>query len=158
MIQNNQRIIVIIFKDFIYSFWERERQRACVSRGRGREKGRERESLADPALSVELKVGLDSTTRRSWPELKPWGQCLTDWATQVPLIRNSFWFLFFFLRFYYLRKSEWETERERAGAWAGGSCRGRGRSTLPAEQGAWCRTRSQDPGIMTWAKGRCLTK
>ena len=28
---------------------------------------------------------------------------------------------------------------------------------LPDEQGAWCRVWSQDPGIMTWAKGRHLT-
>ena len=31
----------------------------------------------------------------------------------------------------------------------------RGRSKLP--WGAWCGTRSQDPGIMTWAAGRCST-
>ena len=31
---------------------------------------------------------------------------------------------------------------------------GRGRSRLPAEQGARCRASSQDPEIMTWAKGR----
>ena len=40
-----------------------------------------------------------------------------------------------------------------------GSGRGRGRagSSLPTEQGAWCGAPSQDPGIMTWAKGRRLT-
>ena len=34
--------------------------------------------------------------------------------------------------------------------------RGRGRSRLPTERGAQCRTRSQVPGTMTWAKGRHL--
>ena len=35
--------------------------------------------------------------------------------------------------------------------------RGRGRR-LPAEQGAWQGTPSQDPGIMTLTKGRSLTE
>ena len=39
----------------------------------------------------------------------------------------------------------------------GGRGRGRERSRLPAEPGAWCGTQFQDPEIMTWAKGRCLT-
>ena len=40
---------------------------------------------------------------------------------------------------------------------AGGAAgRGRGRSRLPKEQEAWCRTASQDTGIMTWAEGRYL--
>ena len=33
----------------------------------------------------------------------------------------------------------------------------RGRSRLPTEQGAQCGAWSQDPKIMTWAKGKCLT-
>ena len=33
----------------------------------------------------------------------------------------------------------------------------RGRSRLPAEQGAGCGAPSQDPEIMIWAEGRCLT-
>ena len=41
----------------------------------------------------------------------------------------------------------WQTERSRD------IDRGRSRSL----QGAWCGTRSQDPEIMTWAKGRCST-
>ena len=43
-----------------------------------------------------------------------------------------------------------ERERESRGS-------GRERSILPTEQGSQCRTRSQDPGIMIWAEGRCLT-
>ena len=39
------------------------------------------------------------------------------------------------------------------------TCRGRGRrrSRFPIEQGAWWKAGSQDPEIMTWAKGRHLT-
>jgi len=35
-------------------------------------------------LSTEPIVGLDLTTLRSLPELKPRVECLTDYATQVP--------------------------------------------------------------------------
>ena len=35
--------------------------------------------------------------------------------------------------------------------------RGRGRSRLTTEQGAWHGGWSQNPGIMTWTKGKCLT-
>ena len=35
--------------------------------------------------------------------------------------------------------------------------RGRGRSRLPAEQGAWCGARCQYFRIMTWTEGRRLT-
>ena len=38
-----------------------------------------------------------------------------------------------------------------------GSSTGRGRSILPTEQGARCKAPSQDPRIITWAEGRCLT-
>ena len=44
-----------------------------------------------------------------------------------------------------------EREQERAQA------EGRGRSRLPTEQGTSCGAQSQDPRIMTWAKGRHLT-
>ena len=59
--------------------------------------------------------------------------------------------LLFFLRFYLFAR-----ERERAQA-RGAAGRGRGRSRLPTEQGARCRTQSQDLGIMTGAEGRGLT-
>ena len=61
--------------------------------------------------------------------------------------------------FIYLEKKEkkhlfiWERKRERKHELGGGNDRGRGRSRFLNEQGA----RSQDPGIMTWAEGRCLT-
>ena len=49
-------------------------------RGRAREK---RKSLVDSLLSTESDAGLQLTTLRSWPELKPRVRCLTNWATQV---------------------------------------------------------------------------
>ena len=57
-----------------------------------------------------------------------------------------------------------DTERERERAWEhskGAVGRGPGRSWLPtewrAQWGAWYGAWSQNPGIMTWAEGRCLT-
>ena len=47
-----------------------------------------------------------------------------------------------------------DSERASTNRWMD---RERGRSRLPTEQGAQCGARSQDPGIMTWAKGRRLT-
>ena len=78
-------------------------------------------------------------------------KCLFLWSffNQIVFCSQVVWIPFFFLRFY-LR----ESEREREIMSRGG--KGRGRSRLPAEQEAQCRTRSQDPGIITWAKGRCL--
>ena len=46
-----------------------------------------------------------------------------------------------------------DSERERERAQVGGVA-GRGRSSLPTEQGARCGAWPQDPGIMTGAKGR----
>ena len=60
--------------------------------------------------------------------------------------------IIFFLKTTYL----FDTERERLQA-GGATDRARERSRLPSEQGAPCRAWSQDPGIMTRAKGRCLT-
>ena len=51
-----------------------------------------------------------------------------------------------FLKTLFIYLSERERERAQADRVAG---RGRGRSRLPAEQGARCRTRSQDARIMT---------
>ena len=44
--------------------------------------------------------------------------------------------------------------KEREETWVGRKGRGRRRGR---SRGAWCRAGSQDPGIMTWAKGRCFT-
>jgi len=56
---------------------------------------------------------------------------------------------FLFLKRFYLficqREIVWEHKQREAG---------RGWSRLPTEQGAWCGTQSQGPGIMTWAEGR----
>ena len=61
---------------------------------------------------------------------------------------------YFFFRkdFIYLFDREKEQKHEQVGRVAG-----RGRSRCPNEQRARCRDRSQNPEIMTWAKGRCLT-
>ena len=58
-----------------------------------------------------------------------------------------FLLLLFLILFIYL------AERESTA----GRVAGRGRSRLPAEQGAPRGAWSQDPRIMTWAKGRCST-
>ena len=56
----------------------------------------------------------------------------------------------FFKDFIYLSEREWGTESAQVGGGAG-----RGRSWLPAEQGAGCWTLDSIP--MTLAEGRCLT-
>ena len=55
-----------------------------------------------------------------------------------------------------LKKNLFDTEKENMQAQPGRRGRGRGRSRLPTAR-AWCKTWSQDPEIMTWAKGRRLT-
>lgn len=45
----------------------------------------EGESEADSALCMEPDMGLDLTTLRLQPELKPRVSCLTGCVTQVPL-------------------------------------------------------------------------
>ena len=59
---------------------------------------------------------------------------------------------FFFFKFYF-----WEKVREKEHEW-GERSEGQGEadSSLSTEPHG-CKTRSQDPGIMTWAEGRCLT-
>ena len=61
--------------------------------------------------------------------------------------QNLLLFLNLFYRVY-LFEREREREREH---------KRRGRSWLPAEQRAWFGAWSQDPEVMTWIKGRCLT-
>ena len=74
------------------------------------------------------------------------------WPQIVPLGLEIFFFFFFFLKILFI----WQDEHERA--WAEGAAgRERGRSRLPMEQDAWYGTQLQDPGIIIWAKGRCLT-
>ena len=83
--------------------------------------------------------------------------CLVD----VSRIMNNRLFIFrvvnftpFFLRFFvclFERDRDWGRPQVR---WRG---RGRGRSRLFTEQGAHCRTPSQDSKVMTWAEGRRST-
>ena len=64
----------------------------------------------------------------------------------------------FFFKKDFIHLFEWKNERERAQAvgrgWEGGRSRWVG-SLLSREPDV--RALSQDPGIMTWAEGRCLT-
>ena len=69
-------------------------------------------------------------------------------------VMSSFVFLFFIFLKIFIYLFICQRERERAST---GRQSGRGRSRLPAEQGARCGTRSQDAGIMTWAEGSRLT-
>ena len=75
----------------------------------------------------------------------------STWFRNPLYIANILEVLLYFilLRFYLFDK---ETERE-------GTIRGsrRGRNRLPAEQASGCGPGSQDPVVMTWAKGRYLT-
>ena len=66
---------------FLRSYLFRERKHM---NGVGRDRERSRKSEADSMLSMELDLGLDLTTLRSWTELKPRVGCLTDRATQDP--------------------------------------------------------------------------
>ena len=63
-------------------------------------------------------------------------------------IKTKSFFVFFFLRFYLFIWQIEITSRQR------GRQRERGGSRFPAEQRTECWAPSQDPGIMTWAKGR----
>ena len=56
---------------------------------------------------------------------------------------SKFFFFFFFLRFYLFEK-EWEERMRENMSWERGRWRGKG--MLPAGQGTWCWTRSQDLG------------
>ena len=61
------------------------------------------------------------------------------------------WFVVcFYLGFLFIWERRRDSDREH-------KLRRRGRSRLPTEQGAWCGAPFQDPGIMTWAKGKRLT-
>ena len=110
----------------------RESEWAC-GQGKGRERGRQKESQAGSALSVETPTwGLNPRSVRSWPELKPRVRCLTNWATQAPQ-ELLFLFVCLFLIFIF--------ERQREREWGEGQREGhRGSkvgSTLTAENLMW---------------------
>ena len=68
-------------KMFIY-FWDRE----SLCRG-GAERRGNRESEAGSVLMADSPMqGSDSGTMRSWPKPKSRVGCLTDWASQEPLL------------------------------------------------------------------------
>ena len=65
--------------------WEREREWVWVG-GQSEEKGEgEGENLKQTPPWVQSVI----TTMRSWPEPKPRLGCLADWATQVPLVKQT---------------------------------------------------------------------
>ena len=67
---------------FFLLIWERERVHAhtCPCDGQSsRGPWREGEPQANSLLSTELHMGLDPSTLKSQPELKPRVRCLTDW-------------------------------------------------------------------------------
>lgn len=78
------------------------------------------------------------------------GALVKDHLFYIKEIISTLAFFFFKILFIFF-----DRERHSRG---GNTSRGseRGRSRLPTEQGAWCRARTQDPGITTGAEGRCL--
>ena len=93
-------------------------------------------------LSINHSVSIFPLSTSLWEDQQT---LATFMASSLPL------FFFFSLRFYlFICQREWAQADREVG-------RGRGRSRFPAEQRAQCGTRSQDPGIMTWAEGSCLT-
>ena len=92
------------------------------------------------APNVEPNTGLELTTLR--PELGLRVGCLTYWATHVPHV-HYFKFLFKTL-----------CRPNKTCLWVAKSlCR----PLASTSRRTLCGARSQDPGIMTWAEGRCLT-
>lgn len=81
-------------KDFI-CLWDRERERAGGGGAEGEgqaarvmigAKGEERERISvDYPQSMELDLGLEPITLRSWLQLKSRIGCLTDWVIQACL-------------------------------------------------------------------------
>ena len=130
-------IFLFYFILFYLFIWEGAR--GSTSRGSSRRRGRSR-------LPTEQGPRCGAQSQDPGIMTCAEGGGLTDWATQVS------WdacLLSTFSSGLFLCVCKWETSR--------GSSRGRGRSRLPTEQGTQCRAQSQDPGIMTWAEGSCLT-
>ena len=81
---------ILFFKINVYLFWERERAHVCMpvhASGGGTE--REGERIPSRLLAVRAKPNVPSlypTIVRSWPEWKSRVRCLTNWATQAPLL------------------------------------------------------------------------
>ena len=76
-----------------------------------------------------------------WPFAIGWLGCLLSFLPFLPFFFSSlFLFFSFFLKIIYLFERESKHELERR-------VRGRGRSSLPAEQEACCGALSQDLGI-----------
>ena len=111
-----------------------------MSRERDRSGERDREREADSCWA-----GSPMWAQSQDLEIMTWtkGRCLTDWATQAPLLA---WFFFFFLKILFI----WEREHKQ-----GGQRKREKQTLLSAEPNTG--TPSQDPGIMPWAEGSCFT-
>ena len=88
---------------------------------------------------------MQDSTPGPWDHALSQRQTLNNWATQESLK----------IVFIYLRRQWVEQSKRKSMNKAGG--RGKGGSRVSSEQEARHKTGSQDPEIMTWAKGRCLT-
>jgi len=84
-------------------------------------------------------------------EVYYWSHLVLGFSFVRFLIIGSIFLLLFFKGLIHLFESERQWERESMSR-----VRGRERSRLPAEQGAWWGAWSSDSGIMTWAEGSCL--
>ena len=77
--------LFIVFKKIIYSF-EKEGESKTQA---GEEEGEADSPLSrEPDAQPEPDVGPDPGTQSQDPGIMTWaqGRCLTDWATQVPLL------------------------------------------------------------------------
>ena len=116
---------------FIY-FWQREQERACARRRRGRER-----EMENPKQTLywqqRAEAGLEPTNHdiMTWAE----DRCLTDWAIQVPL-----WF--YFLMFIF------ESKRMRMHTHPSGG-RGRERGGQRIQTGL-CADNSEPNGAQTY--------
>ena len=117
--------------------------------------GAEGENLqADSPLSVEPNTGLNLMTHKilTWAETKSW---TLNQLSYLGTLRYSLFFIFYFFKdFIYLKDRG--RERERANKQGDHQTEGEGEPGSPLSREP-CGTRSQDPEIMTWTKGRCLT-
>ena len=115
------------------------------AKGRERERAQVGEEEADSPLSREANVGL---IPRPWDHDLSQRQILNRLSylgTPDPVIICER--IFLKILFIY----SWETEREK-------KAETQAEEEADSMQRAWCGTCSQDPEIMTWAKGRYLTE
>ena len=86
-------MIWFMFKIFLMFIFERERERErqSMSGGRGRERGKQRIWGRLQTRSCQHRAWCEAWTEEPWDHDLSWSWCLTDWATQAPLIWGC-WF------------------------------------------------------------------